>query len=94
LSALPIAEYAVAGQPLEVRVPWWPETLWFVPDQRHAAALAPGIAPARIWTARELSLLVAGRVTNLQYVMTARQVLSAEVVECRPLRATSASSRW
>jgi len=40
---------------LEVRVPWLPVTLWFVPGEIAVEALsAEGISRGRIWTAGEL----------------------------------------
>jgi hypothetical protein len=58
LVGMPLDMFVREGQPLEVRVPWWPETLFFVPDERHAEALRrEGIARHRIWTAAELLLL-------------------------------------
>jgi hypothetical protein len=57
---LPLDRYAREGGPLEVQVPWWAETLWWVPDERDAAALmAEGVTRGRIWTAGELMDLMA-----------------------------------
>ena len=40
---------------LEVRVPWLPAALWFVPSESHAEVLTlKGVHRGRIWTAREL----------------------------------------
>src|SRR5215467_4429007 len=42
----------------EIRVAWWPETLWLVPADRDASALVrEGIARCRIWTHAELASL-------------------------------------
>jgi len=49
-------EFERCGHALEVRVPWLPETLWFVPRVEHVAILAnEGVARGRVWTARELA---------------------------------------
>lgn len=88
LLAMPLDVFASAGQPLEVRVAWWPATLWFVPDVRHAEALyREGVARTRVWTAGELlSLLTAAPLTPgaLATVMRARDAFDGEVVEVRP----------
>ncbi len=60
LLAMPLDQFAREGQCLEIRVAWHPETLWFVPDERDAAALArEGVGRGRVWTARELMDLMA-----------------------------------
>ncbi len=51
--AMPLEVFATRGAMVEVRVPWLPMTLWFVPSEREAALLT-GISRGRIWTAREL----------------------------------------
>lgn len=59
---LPLGRFEREGGPLEVRVPWHPDTLWFVPDERHAEMLVcEGVKRGRIWTARELSDVMALR---------------------------------
>ena len=41
-------------------MPWHDETLWFVPEGRDTEALGrEGMSPGRVWTARELSVLMA-----------------------------------
>jgi hypothetical protein len=60
LLGLPLSQFAQAGRPLEVRVPWAPATLWFVPTEADAEVLArQGIARGRCWTADELRTLLA-----------------------------------
>lgn len=55
LLGMPLDVFAREGQPLEVRVPWAPVTLWFCPDARHAEILVSnGVSRGRIWTAAEL----------------------------------------
>jgi hypothetical protein len=82
--------FARDGQPIEIRVLWWPETLWFVPNLRHAEALQhEGIGRARVWTACELnSMLEAGpRSTGaLCVTMIACREFGGEVVAVRPSR--------
>jgi hypothetical protein len=88
LLALPLDHFAREGQPLEVRVPWWPETLWFVPGERDLAALRrQGVAPHRIWTAGELRMLLEGAdrtAETLKVVMVLRREFDGEVVAVRP----------
>jgi hypothetical protein len=85
--AMPLDEFAREGQPIEIRVRWWPETLFFVPSPRDAEALCrEGIGRARIWTAGELTgLLSASPLTTavLLTVMRAREMFAGEVVEVR-----------
>ena len=75
------------GQPLEVRVPWWPETFWFVPDVRNAEALwREGKGRERIWTADELLALlqVSGLTAEaLRVITVARREFDGEIVEVR-----------
>lgn len=33
LLSMPLTRFAEEGRPLEIRVPWWPVTLLFVPNQ-------------------------------------------------------------
>lgn len=52
---LPLSRFEADGRPIEARVPWWPETIWFVPGAAEVEALvARGVARGRIWTAAEL----------------------------------------
>jgi hypothetical protein len=88
LLAMPLEVFAREGQPLEVRTPWWPETLFFVPDERHAEALRrEGIARHRIWTAAELFSLPWDpplRPDELRLLMVVRRDFGGEVVAARP----------
>jgi hypothetical protein len=87
LLAMPLDVFAREGRAIEVRVPWWPATIWFVPDIRNAEALCcEGIARPRVWTADELlSLLTAAPLTTgvLATVMRARGAFDGQVVEVR-----------
>jgi hypothetical protein len=52
--AMPLDRFAREGQCLEVRVPWLDVTLWFVPEERDAAAIARiGGSRGRVWTAND-----------------------------------------
>jgi hypothetical protein len=54
-----LADFEREGQPLEVRVHWWPETLFFVPSLRDLEGLrSQGIGRYRVWTAHELTTLL------------------------------------
>jgi hypothetical protein len=54
--ALPLTEL---DRVIEVRVPWWPLTLWFVPGEADVQALlGEGVTRGRIWTATELADLL------------------------------------
>lgn len=53
--ALPLSRFAIEGPPLEALVPWWDETIWFVPGAGDVQALLEaGVGRGRIWTAAEL----------------------------------------
>jgi len=84
---MPLDVFAREGQPLEIDAPWWPETLWFVPDVRHADGLRrEGISRERVWTASELlSVLDGTRWTEeaLGVVMIARREFAGEIVTVR-----------
>jgi len=91
LVSMPLDVFAREGQPVEVRVAWWPETLWFVPDVRYAEALwREGIERERVWTAAELLVLLEATppltTEALRVVMVARREFAGEVVEVRPRR--------
>jgi hypothetical protein len=85
---MPLDVFAKEGQPLEIRVRWWPATLWLVPDLRHAEALrSEGVDRGRVWTAAELSMLLDGPSPTpaaLRLVMVARREFQGEVVGSRP----------
>ena len=50
-----LEEFARDNRAIEIRVPWLPETLWFVPRVEHIEVLVrEGVARGRIWTAGEL----------------------------------------
>ncbi len=84
LTAMPLDLFEAQGSPLEVRVPWWPDTLWFVPTAADAQHLeTDGVTRCRIWTARELMHLVnAAPFTGevLTVLMVVRRDFSGEIV--------------
>ena len=87
LLAMPLDEFAREGQCLEIRVAWHPATLWFVPDERDAAALGrDGVGRGRVWTARELMDLMALSNRTPETVQTlalAKCALDGDIVEVR-----------
>ena len=86
LLLLPLDAFAAHGQPLEIRVPWWAQTLWFVPDELHALRLgAEGVSRGRIWTAGELmDLLTVRDQPAARMAAIAKLEFNGEVVEVRP----------
>ena len=90
LLGMPLDRFEREGCPLEVRVPWLPVTLWFIPTEADGDALArEGVSRGRIWTARELAALLA--ISGLtaeqpQTIARAKLEFGGEVVEVRPRR--------
>ena len=88
LLAMPLDQFMREGQLLEVRVPWLEVTLWFVPEERDAAALERiGTGRGRVWTASELMWLMAIPDRTQEVVETitrAKLVLDGDLVEVRP----------
>jgi hypothetical protein len=88
LLGLPILpDFAAAGQCLEVRVPWLPETLWLVPaKQAVEMLLGEGISRGRVWTARELAdlLSIPGLTqAGAQTVGVAKVAIAGELADVR-----------
>ena len=55
LVAMPLDHFTRKGAPLEVRVPWLSETVWFVADERQAEALGrESVSRGRVRTAVEV----------------------------------------
>jgi hypothetical protein len=85
--AMPLDQFAREGQCLEIRVAWHTETLWFVPDERDAAALVhDGVGRGRVWTARELTELLAlsdQTLTTVRAVALAKRAIDGDIVEVR-----------
>ena len=77
--------FATSGAPIEITVPWWAHTLWFVPDERHAALLqAEGVSRGRIWTAYELTDLLRGPdAASARLAAFVKLEFDGEVVEVR-----------
>ncbi len=90
LVRMPLDQFEREGCPLEVRVPWHTETLWFVPTEADAEVLdREGVSRGRIWTARELAdLLAVSGLTPEQPQTIARVKLEfgGEVVEVQTRR--------
>ncbi len=88
LVRMPLDRFAREGCLLEVRVPWFASTLWFVPTEADAWALIhEGISRGRIWTARELMDLlgIPGlSPKQVQTICTAKLEFGGDVVEVRP----------
>jgi len=58
LLQMTLEEFGCGNRMAQVRVPWLPKTLWFVPSEEEAETLVgKGISRGRIWTARELGYL-------------------------------------
>ncbi len=87
LLGMPLNRFAVEGCLLEVRLPWLPVSLWFVPGEADAKALCrEGVSRGRVWTARELlDLLSIRQLTTAQVQTVARAKLEfdGEVVSVR-----------
>ena len=88
LLGMPLDRFMREGQLLEVRVPWLEVTLWFVPEERDAAALErSGTRRGRVWTASELIRLMAIPDRTQEVVETitrAKLAVDGDLVEVRP----------
>jgi hypothetical protein len=86
--AMPLDRFAREGQCLEVRVPWLDVTLWFVPEERDAAAVARTSASrGRVWTASELAALMAlpdRAPATVEAIARAKLEVDGDIVEVRP----------
>jgi hypothetical protein len=71
---------------LEVRVPWWPVSLWFVPGEIDVEGLlGEGVSRGRIWTVSELLdlLAIGASRPQLQTVAHAKLAFGGEVTIVR-----------
>ncbi len=88
---MPLTRFAQEGSLLEIRVPWWPVTLFFAPDRRDAEVLGrEGIGQERVWTARELVALVNGRPLGpegLRAIALVRREFGGDLVDVLTCRA-------
>lgn len=88
LVAMPLDRFAREGHCLEVRVPWLDVTLWFVPEERDAAAIGrTGTSRGRVWTASELMALMAlpdRTPAIVETVARAKLAVDGDIVEVRP----------
>lgn len=86
--AMPLDRFAEEGCPLEVKVPWFPLTLWFARGDADVEVLVhEGVSRGRIWTAGELLDVLAIPTmtpTYMQTVAKAKLELGGEIVEIRP----------
>ena len=56
--AMSLKEFEQAGFAIEIRVPWLPHTLWWVPRTKHVAGvLSHNVERGRVYTAKELTNL-------------------------------------
>lgn len=86
LVAMPLDQFASGGAPIEIRVPWCRETLWFVPDERAAEVLGrDGVGRGRAWTARELSqpMALAERRHAARILALAKRAVDGDIAEIR-----------
>jgi hypothetical protein len=86
--AMPLDRFAREGQCLEVRVSWLDVTLWFMPEERDAAAIArTGGSRGRVWTAKELAALMAlpdRTPAIVEAIARAKLAIDGDIVEVRP----------
>ncbi len=86
--AMPLDRFEREGQCLEIRVPWLDVTLWLVPDERDAAAIArTGASRGRVWTANELAVLMAvpdRAPATVEAIARAKLAVDGDIVELRP----------
>lgn len=91
--AMPLDRFSDKGCSVEVQVPWLEASLWFVPGEADAEALArEGISRGRVWTALELAnlLTISGLAPDqAKTIARAKLELAGEVVDVRPRRETS-----
>jgi hypothetical protein len=92
--AMPLDRFEREGQCLDVRVPWLDVTLWFVPEERDATAIArTGASRGRVWTASELARLMAlpGRTPVIvEAIARAKLAVDGDVLEVRSAQAPEA----
>ena len=86
-----LEEFEHAGFSIEIRVPWLPHTLWWVPRAEHVAGLQlHNVERGRVYTAKELNNLTSvlnsgenGR-EDLRRLVQLKLKLSAEFVTVEP----------
>lgn len=60
LLSMPLDRFEREGAPMEIKIPWFDKTLWFVPGEAEAGDLVKeGVHRGRIWTGKELRDLLA-----------------------------------
>jgi hypothetical protein len=88
--AMPLDRFEREGQCLEVRVPWLDVTLWFVPEERDAAAIARiGGSRGRVWTANELAVLMA-MPDRVEAIARAKLAVDGDIAEVRSAQSAEA----
>ena len=82
-----IGEFGRGHLGIELKVPYLPDTLWFVPNIEFAAQLVgEGIGRGRIWTARELQDLVSIPLIprpDLERIVRLKVVFGAKVMDVK-----------
>ena len=95
--AMPLDRFERDGQCLEIRVPWLDVTLWFVPEERDAGAIARiGASRGRVWTARELAALMAlpdRAPATVRSLALAKIEVDGELADVRPRKPTGRGGR-
>lgn len=83
LLGMDLGEFEREGQPLELKVPWLADNLWFVPQEPDAEALTKaGVSRGRVWTVKELlDLLSIPGLTKeqVQKIATAKAIFEGTV---------------
>jgi len=89
LLQMPLDQFERDGCPIEIKVPGFPETLWFAPGDREREILVVrGISRGRIWTAHELMDLWKIPSLTREQAQTLARIkadFDAEVVSIEPL---------
>lgn len=97
LLQMPLDQFEREGCPIAIKVPNFPETLWFAPGDREREVLVTkGIRRGRIWTARELMELSKTPSFSREQVQTLARIkaaFDAEVVSVERLSADGESNR-
>jgi len=86
LVTMPLDQFELEGAPLEIRVPWCRETLWFVPDEQDAEVLGTdGVNRGHVWTAGELATMaMSGSMRHgIRTLAPAKVAMGGDVVEVR-----------
>ena len=89
LLQMPLDQFEREGPLIEIKVPGFPETLWFAPGDREREILVVrGISRGRIWTAHELMDLWKIPSLTREQAQTLARIkadFDAEVISIEPL---------